>query len=91
MEQTLLILIQEPSSEERVNVAEKEKHKKVVNPQVYFDIKIGKQEVGRITMMLRADIVPRTALNFKCLCTHEKGYGFQGSLFHRIIPDFVSC
>lgn len=59
------------------------------NPQVYFDIKIGKTEVGRVTMMLRADSVPRTAENFRCLCTHEKGYGFQGSKFHRIIPDFV--
>lgn len=63
--------------------------RKVKNPQVYFDIKIGKTEIGRITMMLRADIVPRTAENFRCLCTHEKGYGFQGSTFHRIIPDFM--
>ncbi|CAH1108904.1 unnamed protein product [Psylliodes chrysocephalus] len=63
--------------------------KKVKNPQVYFDVNIGKTEVGRITMMLRADIVPKTAENFRCLCTHEKGYGFQGSMFHRIIPDFM--
>lgn len=63
--------------------------KKVKNPQVYFDIKVGKTEIGRITMMLRADVVPRTAENFRCLCTHEKGYGFQGSTFHRIIPDFM--
>lgn len=63
--------------------------KKLKNPQVYFDIKIGKTEIGRITMMLRADIVPRTADNFRCLCTHEKGFGFQGSTFHRIIPDFM--
>lgn len=65
-------------------------NKKVKNPQVYFDIKIGKTEIGRITMMLRADVVPRTAENFRCLCTHEKGYGYQGSSFHRIITDFVS-
>ncbi|CAG9812552.1 unnamed protein product [Phaedon cochleariae] len=67
----------------------KQEPKKVKNPQVYFDIKIGKAEVGRITMMLRADVVPRTAENFRCLCTHEKGYGFQDSSFHRIIPDFM--
>ena len=62
---------------------------KVKLPQVYFDIKIGNREIGRIVMMLRSDVVPKTADNFKCLCTHEKGFGFQGSSFHRIIPDFV--
>lgn len=60
------------------------------NPQVYFDVKIGNQTAGRILMMLRSDVVPRTAENFRCLCTHEQGFGFQGSSFHRIIPDFVS-
>ncbi|KAF5270004.1 hypothetical protein FQR65_LT05803 [Abscondita terminalis] len=69
--------------------AEKTKEHKVKNPQVYFDITVGKTEVGRITMMLRMDVVPRTAENFRCLCTHEKGYGFQGSTFHRVIPDFM--
>lgn len=59
------------------------------NPQVYFDIKIGKTNVGRVIMMLRNDIAPKTAENFRCLCTHEKGYGYQGSTFHRIIPEFM--
>ncbi|KAJ2943947.1 hypothetical protein O0L34_g8270 [Tuta absoluta] len=59
------------------------------NPQVYFDISVNKQEMGRIIMLLRADVVPKTAENFRALCTHEKGYGYQGSCFHRIIPDFM--
>ncbi len=39
------------------------------NPQVYFDIKIGKSMVGRIIMLLRSDVAPRTVENFRCLCT----------------------
>uniref|UniRef100_A0A7N6BZ97 Peptidyl-prolyl cis-trans isomerase n=1 Tax=Anabas testudineus TaxID=64144 RepID=A0A7N6BZ97_ANATE len=60
-----------------------------VNPQVYMDIKIGNKPAGRLRFLLRADIVPMTAENFRCLCTHEKGFGFKGSSFHRIIPQFM--
>uniref|UniRef100_A0A4W5MQ31 Peptidyl-prolyl cis-trans isomerase n=1 Tax=Hucho hucho TaxID=62062 RepID=A0A4W5MQ31_9TELE len=59
------------------------------NPQVYMDIKIGNKPAGRLRFMLRADIVPMTAENFRCLCTHEKGFGFKGSCFHRVIPQFM--
>jgi len=59
------------------------------NPKVFFDIRIGSQYAGRILMELRADVVPLTAENFRCLCTHEKGYGYRGSTFHRIIPQFM--
>ena len=57
--------------------------------QVYFEIGIGDRRAGRITFELRGDVCPKTCANFRALCTGEKGYGYEGCPFHRIIPGFM--
>jgi len=63
------------------------------NPVVFFDIGIqdkgATRKLGRVEMTLASHVVPKTAANFQALCSGEKGYGYKGSKFHRVIPNFM--
>merc|ERR1712070_850849 len=54
-----------------------------------MDISIGGHEAGRIECTLADSVTPKTCDNFKQLCTGEKGFGYKGSCFHRVIPGFM--
>ncbi|KAJ1938622.1 cytochrome P450 cyp2, partial [Kickxella alabastrina] len=58
-------------------------------PRVFFKVSANAKPLGKIVMELRKDVTPKTAENFRALCTGEKGFGYKGSVFHRVIPQFM--
>ncbi|KAJ2398428.1 hypothetical protein GGI05_000089 [Coemansia sp. RSA 2603] len=56
-------------------------------PRVFFKVSSNAKPLGKIVMKLRTDVAPKTAENFRALCTGEKGFGYKGSIFHRFADE----
>ena len=80
---------EENEKEETIENPNSPETEQISLPKCFFDITLDEKEIGRVVIELRSDVVPKTAENFRALCTGEKGFGYEGSSFHRIIPKFM--
>lgn len=60
-----------------------------MSENVFFKVSAGGEDLGRIVFRLFDDVVPKTARNFRELATGQHGFGYKGSPFHRVIPEFM--
>eukprot|EP00063_Salmo_salar_P045597 XP_014020432.1 PREDICTED: E3 SUMO-protein ligase RanBP2-like isoform X2 [Salmo salar] len=79
----------EASSLSSPQLSRVQEHSRDANPQVYLSISADDEPLGTVTIELFSHIVPKTAENFRALCTGQKGFGLRNSVFHRVVPDFM--
>ncbi|XP_055234874.1 peptidyl-prolyl cis-trans isomerase A-like [Gorilla gorilla gorilla] len=89
-----LTLINNNAFKKQARASRCQRHRKpcttsVVNSTVFLEIAIDSEPLGRMSIELFADKIPKTAENFCALSTGEKGFGYKGSCFHTIIPGFM--
>ena len=60
-----------------------------IGSEISLELDISFLALGKVVIQLRSDVCPKTCENFRQLCTGEPGFGFEGSVFHRIIPGFM--